>query len=151
MVTRRNVRTASAGSVTGNQNPKKGKGKNAMKITIDRDYTTISQAEKVKEDIKEFKARYTDGDLKRAFCDALGIWPTNSFDILMVTGKAFPGGFYYNDETHFSIEIIAVNDISCILGFCKMHFYCDMELNIDTRELGDGDAMYSCEIYEPRK
>ena len=38
-----------------------------MKITVDKELTTLAGAEKVKADIKEFKARYTAGDLWREF------------------------------------------------------------------------------------
>ena len=41
-----------------------------MKISVDKSMTTINALPQVKEDLREFKARYTDGDLLRAFMDA---------------------------------------------------------------------------------
>ena len=43
-----------------------------MKISVDKEFTTLELRDRVKEDLKEFKARYTDGDLLRAFIDATG-------------------------------------------------------------------------------
>lgn len=114
-----------------------------MKITVNKDFTKISQAEQVKTDIKEFKGRYTDGDLKNAFCDATGIDCLYGAVVLSVTGEAFPGGTDYNDATHFSLEIVARK----FNQFIVARFYCDMELQVDVRVLCGNVTMYSCDVY----
>lgn len=119
-----------------------------MKITVNKDYTTIAQIDQVKADVKEFKARYTEGDLKRAFFDAVDIHPANSSDVILCRGDAFPGGYEYNNETHFSMEMLLTNNIDCLLGFCRIHFFCDMDLNIDAREYPIN--MYTIDVFDRR-
>lgn len=46
-----------------------------MKITVCKEYTTLEYVDQVKADIKEFKARYTDGDLLRALWTQQTITP----------------------------------------------------------------------------
>ena len=41
-----------------------------MKITIEKRLTTLDKLERTKQQAKEFKAMYTDGDLLRMFRDA---------------------------------------------------------------------------------
>ena len=98
-------------------------GKRQMKITVNKEFTTLSQLPKVKDDIKEFKARYTDGDLKSMFCDVVNDWTAYGAEIISVSGEAFPGGYVYNDETQFHIEIICRK----YGEFVVLRFYCDLE------------------------
>ena len=73
-----------------------------MKITIDKNFTTLAQRDKVKEDIKEFKSRYSDSDiewvLKRAHEETYGA------DLLAYDIEAFPHGQFWGDETSFAIH-----------------------------------------------
>lgn len=119
-----------------------------MKTSIDKRYTTLEQADKVREDLKEFKARYTDGDLLRTFCDTFDLYPAHSREVLSVRVVAFPGGTDYSNETHFSVDIIATDDTNCVLGFCTMHYYCDLELAVDTREYPV--KLWDCKVYDER-
>ena len=122
-----------------------------MKITVKKEFTTIAQLPKVKEDIREFKERYTDGDLKSAFCDAVEeesflLW---SSDIVSVNITAFPGGTVYNDETQFHVTMLCRR----YREFIEAKFYCDIDLNINTGDLTDyrgistGKKMYSVDRY----
>ena len=63
-----------------------------MKIRINKEYTTIAQAPKVKADLAEFKARYTDGDLLNAFRDAADFWGCLAGDITSCTVEGMPAG-----------------------------------------------------------
>ena len=115
-----------------------------MKTKINREYTTIAQAEKVREDLKEFKARYTDGDLMHFYNDAVDDPRGYCHRIIEATVEGFPGGTDYNNETVFSVDLIAI-DYSTVL---KIHFYCDIELTIDKRTLPDGTKMYKTTVYK---
>lgn len=81
------------------------------------------QADKLRADLKEFKARYTDGDLKRAIQDVLD---TDFYgDIVQAKVEAFG----YND-TSFAVDLL-------IDGFIKMYkirYYCNIDLKIDEDE-----------------
>ena len=119
-----------------------------MKITIKKEYTTLAQLPKVKEDIKEFKEAFTDRDLLCSFIDATetDIWCA---DVISVNIEAFPGGSLYNDETHFSVNILCKQ----WKEYIEIHFYCDTGLSVNTGDLLDyrgistGQKMYSCNRY----
>lgn len=54
------------------------------KITIEKNYTTIAQVDRVKADILEFRERYTCGDLFRAFQHATGYYDATCEEIATV-------------------------------------------------------------------
>ena len=124
-----------------------------MKMSINKEYTTLKQAEQVRRDMREFKERYTHGDLLRAFCDATDINETWNHDILSVTVEAFPAGSYFDDVTHFHVKMLTHG----WRKFCEIDYYCDLDLNVDTRDLTDwqgvsmGKKLYSCEVYERKE
>ena len=124
-----------------------------MKITVDKNYTTIAQLPKVKADMKQFKETFTDSDLLGEFYRQTGIESGWNHDILSVSVVAFPAGFFYGDDTHFSVEIITRG----WREFREIKFYCDECLSVDTRDLTDykghsmGEKMYSCRIYEAKE
>ena len=118
-----------------------------MKFTIDKEYTTLAQLPKVKQDCKEFKTLYTDNDLLRAFEDAvIDIDIPCGLDILSANLEAFPGGTDYNNETAFRVEIVG----RCYHSFFVITFYCDMGLTVDTRDLAftPGEKLYKVERYK---
>ena len=104
-----------------------------MKITIDKELTTLAQAEQVKNDIREFKGTFTDNDLFCHFFNATGIDRPWNCEIISVSASAFPGGSFYDDETQFSVTIIAKG----YKEFYEIHFYCDMGLCVNTGDLMD--------------
>lgn len=104
-----------------------------MNITVCKEYTTIAQAPKVKEDIKAFKEAYTARDVLLHFVDALeaegevstaAIVALQCGEVVRVTGDAFPGGTYYNDETHFGFDFT----VQCGSQIILAHFYTDADL-----------------------
>lgn len=120
-----------------------------MKITIDKELTLLSQVEQVKKDMQDFKHGWEDNDLLCAFFDATEIHRPWNVEIVSVTGEAFPGGSYYNDETQFHFEIIAKG----WKEFYVIRFYCDCGLKINTGDLMDyrgfstGQKMYDFARY----
>ena len=95
-----------------------------MKVSINKDYVTCSQMEKVKADAKEFRARYTDGDLKRTFeeatdCSVYG-------DIIKCTVEAFSSSWGMDADTSFFVSQV----IESPIGFEKFSYYCDMNLTV---------------------
>ena len=96
-----------------------------MKITLSKDMTTISQAQKVKADMKQFKEAYSDGDLKMAVSDLFGGVLYGSA-VLSADVKAFPGGYFFNDETHFCVELVC----SDWRKFYKVRYYTDLSLSV---------------------
>lgn len=106
-----------------------------MNITVDKEFTTIAQADKVKADIKEFKAVYTPEAVVKAFASALdaenevspaAIVALQCGEVLTMTGEAFPGGYVYGDETQFAIE----STVLCGHEVVSVRFYTDLGLNV---------------------
>lgn len=124
-----------------------------MKMHIDKDLTTLAQEAKVRHDMREFRERYTDGDLLRAFYDATDINEAYSHDILSVSVKAFPAGSLFGDKTSFCVEMLTHG----WRKFCEIRFYCDLDLEVDTRDLTNwrgesmGEKLYSCAVYERKE
>jgi hypothetical protein len=90
---------------------------------------------------------YTDNDLLRAFEDAvIEVDIPYNLDILSANLEAFPGGTDYNNETAFRVEIVG----RCYHSFFVITFYCDMGLNVDTRDLlfNPGTKLYKVERYK---
>lgn len=116
-----------------------------MKTKIDRDLTTLAQLGAVKDDLKEFKARYTDNDLLTAFVDVTNIVNPYGGDILSCEVEAFPAGSDFDNRTAFGVELV----VRHANEFCVVRFYCDLDLTIDTRDLmfHPGEKLYSCTSY----
>ena len=104
-----------------------------MKIKIDREYTKEYQMDRVKEDIKEFTGRYTEGDVISAIRAQLDWWTgyTAKEAIIKFEVKAFPGGSYYNDETHFSFHIVIDN----VEAMYRVNAYMNLDLDIPHPDL----------------
>ena len=120
-----------------------------MKITIDKEYTTIEQAPAIKEAIKEFKSRYTDNDLVQAYRSQTGeeskIW---TMEALEITGTAFPAGWKYDNVPAFCFTGIMVERYAGIISkFATIRFYCNMELEINLEQLPTGGHMYETKIF----
>lgn len=135
-----------------------------MKTSINREYTTLAQAEKVKNDLKELKAMYTEGDLLRAFLDTLDTDEhresmkdhakacviTNYDEIVCCNVEGFPAGTFFIDEsgeepTHFSVTIKMIG----LIHAYSIHFYTDLSLNIRlwAVSFGTEQKMYSFDRY----
>lgn len=118
-----------------------------MRITIDKHFTTMDMIPRTKEQIKEFKEIYTDGDLLRMFRDATNTWDRGWADtIIRCNLEAFPGGTMETDETHYSVDIL----LEGFRRFTKIHFYISQSGVVDSREVWDGDKympMWTIESY----
>lgn len=116
-----------------------------MKITIDKEFTAVAQVPRVKEDIKEFKARYTENDLLSAFWDTVNIPHPYGHSVILSEIDAFPSGWTTGDKTSFHVQLVTRG----FREFLEISFYCDLDLNIDTRPLygGTGDKLYSQRYY----
>ena len=117
-----------------------------MKFTIVKGYTTLAQLPKVKEDCKEFKARYTDKDLLSIFCDEItDIDLPYGLSVLSANIEAFPGGSDFDNETAFHVELMAKGYKS----FYVIRYYCNLDFCIDTRDLDftPGEKLYHVEKY----
>lgn len=110
-----------------------------MKITMDKTLTSVAQVNDLKGAMKEFKAMYTDGDLKRVLLDAIqelddhgtaecqnSIWCA---DILRCDVSAFP--------TFSTIWVGATYHVEMVMEkhdrFIRANFYVDHELKVDTK------------------
>lgn len=102
-----------------------------MKMTINKDFTSIAQVAKVKEDMREFKSRYNDNDLLQTFQDSTGLCGTCSYEVLKATVEAFPKGMLYGDDTTFCVELFLYG----CNEFAKVRFYCGLNLEVDTSDL----------------
>ena len=112
-----------------------------MRCMVDYDYTTRLEKQRVLDDLREFKERYTEGDLLRKFYSETDNVDVTG-DVVYFKVYGFPGGTYYNNATHFRVEAL-------LEGFRKIYkvrFYCDLEMNIDTRTVPT--KMYDFERYE---
>jgi len=107
-----------------------------MTITMDKTMTTLDQVAPMKEAMKEFKARYTDGDLRRVMYDYLD--EIKNYDAVCCLGgeivkcevSAFPVNMYRFDGVNFAVEITICNYFN---GYAFLRFYVDSELNLDKR------------------
>lgn len=121
-----------------------------MKVTINKEYTTLAQVEKVKADIKDFKSMYTEKGLLSAFSDATGL--VDYFcDVYSCEVEAFPENMLIDSDTVFCVEMVAGVKFST---FYTIRFYCNISCEVDTRDLIDyrgfstGKKLYSCEAYQ---
>lgn len=116
-----------------------------MKTAVDREFTPVEFRERVREDLKEFKERYTDGDLLHCFVNATGIIDPYNSKILSCEVVGLPGGTDFNNETRFNVKLITQG----FGKFCEVRFFCDMDLVVDTRDLAysPGRKLYSCDVY----
>lgn len=129
---------------------KKRKRGITMKTYIDKEYTTIAQSAKVRDDLKEFKARYTDGDLKHFFLRQTDTSKGYCSRVVEAVVTGFPGGYLYNDETRFCVSLILDSGNPGIPSdMMKICYYCNLDLEINTRDLQDGSGrkMYSVNVF----
>lgn len=104
-----------------------------MKMIFDGTQISCADAKQVRADMKEFKSRYTDGDLVNA------AWRQLYEKYEELTGNRYPCGddvlrvlvkAYAHDwkGTHFRVEFM----LDRFDEICEVSFYTDMDLYIDT-------------------
>ena len=107
-----------------------------MKITMDKQMTSVALADDVKAAMKEFKARYTDSDLRNVMWDhlaAIEMYDAASAiggEILDCKVSAFPSLSYSADEVWFAVDMVVNRWLS---GFTYARFYVNQDLKLDTR------------------
>ena len=107
-----------------------------MKITMDKQMTTLDQVAPMKEAMKDFKARYTDGDLRRVFYDFLD--EIKNYDAATAIGgeivkcevSAFPINNFCWIGANYAVEITICNFFN---GYAFLRFYVDQDLKMDKR------------------
>lgn len=96
-----------------------------MKVTIDKQYTTVANMPSVRAACKEFKSRYTDGDLKRVAYDDLGMDEFYNAEVVSATVEGF-NATPYVIATQFWVTLIARTPTH----FYTIEYTCDSELNV---------------------
>lgn len=103
-----------------------------MKIKIDKDFTEEYKMERTKEQAKEFKGMYTDGDLLRMFRDAVGMEnELYNLDIIRCNLSAYPGGSMETDENHYRVEMLCEG----YEEFYKVTFLISQSAEINTQDI----------------
>lgn len=103
-----------------------------MKMIFDGTQITCNDAKQVREDMKEFKSRYTDGDLVNK------AWTQLHEKYEELTGQRYPSGndvlrvlvqAYAHDwkGTHFRVELL----LDRFDEICEISYYTDMDMDID--------------------
>lgn len=101
-----------------------------MKMTINREYTTLDKVDMVKNAAKQFKSIYTDGDLYRIALDEIdGV--IYGAEILKATVDVFPVGYAADGDVEFQIELI-VSNWNC---FQRLRYYISAHYITDTFEI----------------
>lgn len=104
-----------------------------MITTIDKSHITVADYPKVKSELKEFKARYTDGDLKcfadRAIADKYEKITGNSYPYACDVIRADVQAFDYDDDngTYFRVDVL----VDRYLEIVKIHYYANLDLEVD--------------------
>lgn len=118
-----------------------------MKIKINKTYTAECMMERTKEQAKEFKEVFTDGDLLRMFAEETGTESElYNLDVIRCNLSAFSGGTMETDETHYHVEMLCEG----FNEFYKLSFYISQSAKIDTRDIWINDhwaKMYSVDKY----
>lgn len=112
-----------------------------MRITIDKDLTTLAMLPLVKRDIADFKGMYTDGDLLALFNAATD--DSVSGDIVLCEAEAFPTSVFGDANTNFSVRQLVWSWSQVY----EIRFFCDMSGAVNTRDSVTGGKMYSVTTY----
>lgn len=105
-----------------------------MKMSFDGSLITVNELPKVKADMKEFKARYTDGDLKcfgyRAISDKYEAITGNRFPYLGDVVKANVEAFCVDkdDITQFRVVLL----LESFAEIVEMTYFTNLNLEVDT-------------------
>lgn len=110
-----------------------------MKITLNKKYIEDYQIDRVKEDAKEFSEAFTLNDLLREFEEQAKFVPGVNPEIVKYKVEAMDSGWACGNKTTFSVDMM-LDDWRTIW---KIHFYIDMELNVDTRIVNGETKMWN--------
>lgn len=118
-----------------------------MKMTINKEYTTIAKMDMVKDAAKQFKAIYTDGDLYRIALDEINGVKFGSVEVLKATVDVFPAGYAEAGDVDFNVELI----LSAFQSFQKVSYYISAHYITDTLDIigvDRPDLLGSVETFE---
>lgn len=115
-----------------------------MKMILCKDYVESYQIERVKADMKEFKARYTEGDLIRFFRDTVEYYDGYNAEVIKAEIEAMDSGYALGNKTTFWCHMILNN----CLNMYRFDFWMDMDGTIDTRTLAGNRKMYKIQKFE---
>lgn len=101
-----------------------------MKMTINKEYTTLDKMDMVKDAAKQFKQIYTDGDLYSIALDEINGMMYGA-EILKATVDVFPTGYAEAGDVEFQIELIV---LSCD-SFQRVRYYICAHYITDTLKI----------------
>ena len=93
-----------------------------MKITIDKNNTTIAKLPLVREKIKQFKSYFTEGDLLRMYTENTDRYVNG--DILKCEAEAYQS-YTFSDDVNFYVEIV----VDEVIAFSRIRFFIREENN----------------------
>lgn len=128
-----------------------------MKITIDKEYSEGCTVKQIKKHVTEFKATYTDEDLRRIFIDTLDMNDDGNIEFAMNETFIMGGKILYcnlealgteYDETSYSVTMFIESSIYCY----KLHFFISQSGLVNTYSFdgflsGKRRYMYSMEKF----
>ena len=111
-----------------------------MEMTFDYNYISVANKARVKERAKEFKARFTDGDIMWKVIEAFGRRRGlhGAEDIIKCSVVAAENMPF--EENSYSVFMI----LAGYKRLYKVHFYCNDDLDIEMRDT----ILYGIETYE---
>lgn len=123
-----------------------------MKITVDKDFTRISQVDEVKEAIKEFRSYWDESSLYSQFRSEYDeVAPENTLfggEVVQCSVSAFPAGYEESGEYDFSVYML----VDCGIALYRIRFYIndngEIRLSAWDRIAGKYIDLYSVEKYE---
>ncbi len=118
-----------------------------MKITLNKKYIEDYQIDRVKDDAKQFSEAFTLGDLLREFGQQVKFFPGVGAEIIKYKIEAMDSGWACGNKTIFDVNMV-LDDWKVMY---KIHFYIDMELNVDTRILQDGTKLWNIREYREQE
>lgn len=87
------------------------------------------QFERLRDELKEFRGRFSEKDLLKAFCGAYDMWGPSNGEILKADVLASPTGFW-GERTRLDIHMV----VDCGMEMYKVQYSTDTDLNIDADE-----------------
>ena len=113
-----------------------------MKITIDKKMTYVSEVPAVKARIKEFKAKYEDWQILKAFTDAVKDESNLALQLDIFTDTIITcdlSAYSAVNENHYYVEMTVRN----IRGFYDLTFFIDDNLKVST-----GELLWTIELFQ---
>lgn len=118
-----------------------------MNITLDKDFTTLSNEKMVLDEIARFCDRYTPQDVLDAFFKACPEYACYAEKVIACYGDAYCSDVGKDRKVKFDLYVIAEGPVHMI----KARIACDQDLNVRATagETADGESVRICwaEVY----